>query len=125
MNLHQEFLHADSRLESFEVGEAEAIKRALAFAWDSELAQAESRKECSPTVSLEYPEKKKVLWASVIEKKKEAEFLVCFREKKVSKGFLGLFGSREKDVVAAQRDGIVVGALPELFGLFIEASLRS
>ena len=125
MTLHQEFLHADTRLESFEVGEEEAIKRALAFAWDAELAQAESRKECSPTVSLEYPEKKRLLWASAIEKRNEVEFLVQFQEMKAPKGFRSLFGSQERETVSAQKDGIGVSSLPEFFRLFYRGDFEA
>ena len=118
MKLHQEFLHADNRLESFEASEEDAIKRTLSFSWDSELEHANHSKMCSPTVSLEYPEKKRVLWASVIEKKDEAEFLVCFQEKRAPKGFMRLFSKEEKDVIVAQKDGIVLNALPNFFRTF-------
>ena len=68
MKLSGEFLHADGYIESFNFPEAEAINRVVAFPWEAQLREAELLKKCSPTVSLEYPEKARLLWASVIEK---------------------------------------------------------
>jgi hypothetical protein len=79
MRLHQEFLYADAHTESWEAAEKkEAIERIRAFQWESELIAANQLKQCSPTVTIEYPQRKHVLWASVIEKNEELEFLVFF-----------------------------------------------
>ena len=118
MTLHHEFLHADTRTDSSEVGEDEAISRTLAFPWQAELEEANSRKECSPTVSVEYPGKTHVLWASVIEQQSEPLFLVCLQQKAPPTGLMRLLGSRERDVSVAERDGIALSALPDLFRLF-------
>jgi len=107
MKLHLEFLHADTRVESADVGETEAIERTLSFPWDRELIEADSRKECSPTVSVEYAEEKHVLWASVDDKDHEPEFLVCLQER---------IGSQTRTV--AERDGVGLASLPHLLRLF-------
>ena len=44
------------------------FNRVVAFPLEAQLREAELLKKCSPTVSLEYPEKARLLWASVIEK---------------------------------------------------------
>jgi hypothetical protein len=80
VRLHQEFLYADAHTESGETAEKEAVDRIRAFQWERELLAANQLKQCSPTVSIEYPEKKHVLWASVIEKNEEPEFLVSFND---------------------------------------------
>jgi hypothetical protein len=104
MRLSGEFLHADGHIESFKFPEAEAISRLIAFPWDAQLHEAELLKKCSPTVSLEYPEKACLLWASVVEKHKESEFLVHF----------------EKDAgkACSENDGIALSLLPELIRSF-------
>lgn len=106
MKLHQEFLYADAHTESSEAPEREAIDRIRAFQWDRELIAANQLKQCSPTVSVEYPEKKHVLWASVIEKNQEPEFLVSFHD---------LTSHKSK---VTERDEIRLTDLPKLFELF-------
>ncbi len=118
VNLRMELLHADNHVEAFNVSEEEAIKRALSFSWDSELSQAELRKECSPTVSLEYPQKTHILWASVIGQPDEFEFLVCLQCKKALNSSKQLSDGQEKETVVAQADEISISKLPELFHLF-------
>lgn len=110
--MHIEFLHADNSLKSFKLSEEEAIKRTLIFPWDSELSQSESLQKVSPTVSLVYPEKKHVLWASVLQQiDKEFDFLVCLMQ--------------ENDIVTAQADGIALSTLPELFHLFYQGDFEA
>jgi hypothetical protein len=125
MKLHLEFLDAENRVTSSSVSEDEALKATLAFDWEAELLQAQSLQLCSPTVSLEYPDKKQVLWASAIEKNSEIEFLVCFQEKRQPSGLMSLFSSREKDASVAEKDEIVLSSLPNLFRLFYLGEFES
>jgi hypothetical protein len=107
MRLHQEFLYADAHTESWEAAEKkEAIERIRAFQWESELIAANQLKQCSPTVTIEYPQRKHVLWASVIEKNEELEFLVFFQD---------VTSCKSKP---AERDGFSLRELPNLFELF-------
>jgi hypothetical protein len=110
MRLSGEFLHADGHIESFKFPEAEAISRLIAFPWDAQLHEAELLKKCSPTVSLEYPEKACLLWASVIEKHKEPEFLVHFEE--------------DAGKACSESDGIALSLLPGVNSLILSRQLR-
>ena len=106
MNLHQEFLYADAHTESWEAIEKEAINRIRAFPWECELIAANQLKQCSPTVTVKYPEGERVLWASVIENNEDLEFLVSFQEAtaRKSKPF--------------ECDDIHLRELPRLFEMF-------
>ena len=108
MKLSGEFLYADDHTESFKGDETEAINRFMVFPWEAQLREAELLKKCSPTISIEYPEKARVLWASVIEKDKEPEFLVHFEDS-------------ASDTIS-ESDGIALSALPNLIRLFITAT---
>ena len=106
VRLHQEFLYADAHTESYEAAEKEAIDRIRVFQWDPELIAANQLKQCSPTVTIEYPEGDHVLWASVIEKNEEPEFLVSFHDSTSHKSKI------------TERDEIRLSELPKLFELF-------
>jgi hypothetical protein len=122
MNLHLEFLHADTRGESAEASLEDTLKRTLAFSWDSELKQAEVFKQCSPAVSLEYPEKQNVLWASIIEKKEDLRFLVCYQRRTPPER---LVGARGKNEIVAQADGLPLDALLGYFRLFYQGDFEA
>jgi hypothetical protein len=117
--LKMEFLHADNSVDDFSISEQEAVKRVLSLPWDSELSQAVLLRQVSPTVSLEYPERKHVLWASVIQKVgDDFEFLVCLQRKDKISVKKKLSGPQEKDIQIAESDEISISELPELFHLF-------
>jgi hypothetical protein len=106
VRLHQEFLYADAHTESCEAAEKEAIDRIRAFQWEREVIAANQLKQCSPTVTVEYQGGKHVLWASVIEKNEDLEFLVSFRDVSARKSKL------------AECDNVHLAELPKLFELF-------